>query len=126
MHTAYGSGHATVAGACVTMLKWFFDESAIIKKPMVPDPTDPTKPLIPYVAPPGEAALTVGGELNKLASNISQGRNIAGVHWRTDATEANKLGEAVAIAMLEELGGSFSEPFAGFSMTRFDGTTITV
>lgn len=126
VHTAYGSGHATVAGACVTMLKWFFDESAIIKKPMVPDPTDPTKPLIPYVAPPGEAALTVGGELNKLASNISQGRNIAGVHWRTDATEANKLGEAVAIAMLEELGGSFSEPFAGFSMTRFDGTTITV
>jgi membrane-associated phospholipid phosphatase len=23
LHTAYGSGHATVAGACVTMLKWF-------------------------------------------------------------------------------------------------------
>jgi hypothetical protein len=125
LHTAYGSGHATVAGACVTMLKWFFDESTIIKNPVVPDPADPTK-LIPYVAPSGEAKLTVGGELNKLASNISQARNIAGVHWRTDANEANKLGEAVAIAMLEELGGLFNEPYSGFSVTRFGGTAITV
>jgi hypothetical protein len=124
LHTAYGSGHATVAGACVTMLKWFFDESAPIRNPVVPDPNDPTK-LIPYVAPSGEP-LTVGGELNKLASNISQARNIAGVHWRTDAVEANKLGEAVAIAMLEEFGGLFNEPYGGFSLTRFDGTTITV
>lgn len=123
LHTAYGSGHATVAGACVTMLKWFFDESAVIKNPVVPDPADPTK-LIPYVAPEGEAPLTVGGELNKIASNISQARDHAGVHWRTDAREANLLGEAVAIAMIEELGGLFNEPFAGFCTTRFDGTTI--
>ncbi|MBV9139447.1 MAG: hypothetical protein JO115_00725 [Pseudonocardiales bacterium] len=95
LRTAYGSGHATVAGACVTVLKWFFDESEIIRDPVVPDPADPTK-LVPYVAPRSEAPLTVGGELNKLASNISQARNIAGVHWRTDATEANRLGEAAA------------------------------
>jgi hypothetical protein len=107
------------------MLKWFFDESVLIKNPVVPDPADPTK-LIPYVAPSGEAPLTVGGELNKLASNISQARDIAGVHWRTDANEANKLGEAVTIGMLEELGGLFNEPYGGFSVTRFDGTTITV
>jgi hypothetical protein len=112
LHTAYGSGHATVAGACVTGLKWFFDESEIIRDPVVPDPVDPTK-LVPYVAPRGAAPLTVGGELNKLASNISQARNIAGVHWRTDATEANRLGEEVAIAMLEEFGGLFNEPYGG-------------
>jgi len=41
---------------------------------------DPTK-LIPYVGPP----LTVGGELNKLATNIGQGRNWAGIHFRSDA-----------------------------------------
>ena len=30
MHPAYGAGHATVAGACVTILKAFFDTSAVI------------------------------------------------------------------------------------------------
>lgn len=30
MHPAYGAGHATVAGACVTMLKAFFDTSAVL------------------------------------------------------------------------------------------------
>ncbi|MGH3831228.1 MAG: hypothetical protein ACRDRS_12415 [Pseudonocardiaceae bacterium] len=50
----------------------------------------------------------------------------AGVHWRTDANEANRLGEKVAIAMLEELGELFNEPYGGFSVTRFDGTTIRV
>ncbi len=121
VHTSYGSGHATVAGACVTMLKWFFDESAEIQNPMIPDPAAPDN-LVPYVGP----SLTVGGELNKLASNISQGRNIAGVHWRTDATEANKLGETIAISMLKELSGLYNEPFNGFSVTRFDGTTLSV
>lgn len=114
-----------MAGACVTMLKAFFDGSAIIKNPVVPDPTNPAA-LIPYVAPAGEPPLTVEGELNKLASNISQGRNIAGVHWRTDATEANKLGEKITISMLGDMRGLYNEPFYGFSLTRFDGTTITV
>lgn len=125
VHSAYGSGHATVAGACVTMLKWFFDESMPIKNPVIPDPADPTK-LVPYVAPAGEPPLTVGGELNKIVSNISQGRNLAGVHWRTDATEANLLGEEVAIGMIAELSDLHNEPYSGFSLTRFDGTTITL
>ena len=120
VHTAYGSGHATVAGASVTVLKAFFDESAIIQNPVVPTPDGSA--LVPHTGAP----LTVGGELNKLASNISQGRNIAGVHWRTDATEANKLGEEVAISILHDMQHLSREPFAGFSLTRFDGTTITV
>ena len=70
--------------------------------------------------------MTVGGELNKLASNISQARNIAGVHWRSDATEGNKLGEEVAISMLRELSDLYNEPYNGSSLTKFDGTTITV
>ena len=60
LHTAYGSGHATVAGACVTMLKAFFDGSAIIRNPVVPDPSNPAA-LIPYVPPVGEPPLTVEG-----------------------------------------------------------------
>jgi hypothetical protein len=120
LHTSYGSGHATVAGASVTMLKAFFDESAQIKNPVVPSADGLS--LLPYQGTP----LTIGGELNKIASNVAQGRNIAGVHWRTDASEAMKLGEAVAISILKETKSCFNETFNGFSLTKFDGTTITV
>ena len=125
-HTSYGSGHATVAGACVTMLKALFDDSQLIKNPVVPDPATNWQTLIPYAAPSGEPPLTVGGELNKIVSNVSQGRNIAGVHWRSDATESNLLGEAATISMLYDMKRTFSEPFSGFTFTKFDGTTITV
>ncbi len=119
-HPAYGAGHATVAGACVTILKAYFDESAPIQNPVVPDPTGTT--LLPYVGPP----LTVGGELNKLASNIATGRNIAGVHWRTDGNESVKLGEECAISILRDQKGCYHETFTGFSLTKFDGTVVTV
>jgi hypothetical protein len=125
MHTSYGSGHATVAGAAVAMLKATFDETQLIQNPVVPNPADCGQTLIPYVAPPGEAPLTVGGELNKVVSNISQGRNIAGVHWRSDATESNALGEAATISMLGDARRIFSEPFNGYTFTKYDGTTIT-
>lgn len=120
LHTSYGSGHATVAGGAVTMLKAFFDESAQIKNPVVPSADGLS--LVPYTGTP----LTVGGELNKIASNVATGRNIAGVHWRTDATEALKLGEDVAISILKDSKGCYNEAFNGFSLTKFDGTTITV
>ncbi len=125
-HTSYGSGHATVAGACATMLKALFDDTQLIKNPVVPNPADGGQTLIPYVAPPGEPPMTVGGELNKVVSNVSQGRNMAGVHWRSDASESNLLGEAAAISMLHDMKHTFNEPFSGFSFTKFDGTPITV
>jgi hypothetical protein len=125
-HTSYGSGHATVAGACVTMLKALFDDSQAIKNPVVPNPADNGQTLISYIAPAGEPPLTVGGELNKVVSNVSQGRNMAGVHWRSDATASNLLGEAATISMLYDMKRTFSEPFSGFTFTKFDGTTITV
>ncbi len=121
LHPAYGAGHATVAGACVTILKALFDESHEIPNPVVPDPNDPTQ-LVPYVGEP----LTVGNELNKLANNVAIGRNIAGVHWRTDATASMKLGEDVAIAILRDHKLCFNEDFAGFRFTGFDGTLITI
>src|SRR5947207_5420020 len=72
-HSSYGSGHATVAGACVTALKAFFDETDTVKNPMVVN-ADGTG-LVPYEGP----ALTVGGELNKVATNVGFGRNGAGI-----------------------------------------------
>jgi hypothetical protein len=119
-HPAYGAGHATVAGACVTVLKAFFDESFVIQNP-VEASSDGTE-LLPYTG----SALTVGGELNKLAINVAFGRNIAGVHWRTDGTESLKLGEEVAIRFLRDERDCFNEDFTGYSLTKFDGTTVTV
>lgn len=121
-HPSYASGHGTVAGAAVTMLKWLFDETQPIKNPVVPNPADGGQTLIPYAGP----TLTVGGELNKIVSNVSQGRNIAGVHWRTDALYANLLGEETALSILRDIRHTVTEPFDGSTFTKFDGTTITV
>jgi hypothetical protein len=70
--------------------------------------------------------LRVGDELNKLASNVALGRDFAGVHWRSDATDSLVLGEEVAIRYLTEERLCFNEVFDGFSLTRFDGTRVTV
>jgi len=120
LHPAYGSGHATVAGACATILKAWFDESYVIPNPIQVSPDGLS--LQPYTG----AALTVGGELNKLASNIAVSRNIAGVHWRSDAVEALKLGEAVAISVLRDQRLTYNENFPGFTFTKFDGTRVIV
>jgi hypothetical protein len=119
-HPSYTAGHATVAGACVTILKAMFDERTVIPNPVVPSPDGLS--LVPYTGPD----LTVGGELNKLASNIATGRNLAGVHWRSDARESLKAGEALAISILSDQKACYNERFEGFTFTRFDGTAITV
>jgi hypothetical protein len=123
LHPSYGAGHATVAGACVTILKALFDESYVLPKPVVATP-DGTA-LVPYTGSDA-GQLTVGGELNKLAANIGVGRNIAGVHWRSDYAESLKLGEALAISVLKDQKLTYGETFDGFTFTRFDGTKITV
>lgn len=119
-HTSYPAGHACVAGAGATMLKAFFNESFIIPNPVIAS-TDGLS-LKPYS---GEE-LTVEGELNKFASNISIGRNLAGVHWRSDSSEGLKLGESVAIQLLLDYKNTYNEEFSGFSLTKFDGTTIII
>jgi hypothetical protein len=120
-HPSYGAGHATVAGACVTLLKALFDEEFLIAHPVVPNAAGTH--LLPYNGPP----LAVGGELNKLASNVATGRNIAGVHWRSDARESLLLGERVAVEMLRDTLSLGPEDMGeGVSFTGFDGTTITV
>lgn len=123
LHPAYGAGHATVAGACVTVLKAWFDESYVLPDPVVPTPDG--RALVLYRGPDADR-LTVGNELNKLAANIGVGRNFAGVHWRSDYTESLKLGEAVAISVLRDQKLVYNERYPGFIFTQFDGTPVTV
>ena len=127
-HPSYGAGHATVAGACVTILKAWFNEKYPIKNPVVAN-NDGTK-LIPYEGSDKDK-LTLGGELNKLAANVSIARNAGGVHYRSDYTQSIRLGEAISIGILEEQNICYNErnkngdkPF--FKFTRFDGTPITI
>ncbi|PYX09994.1 MAG: phosphoesterase [Acidobacteria bacterium] len=124
-HPSYGSGHATVAGACVTALKAFFNtDNVVFPGPVVPAADGLATPQ-PYTGADA-AQITLTGELNKLASNIAQARNIAGVHWRSDATQSMLLGEAVAISILRDQKRCYNESFGGFKFTKFDGTEITV
>jgi len=126
-HPAYGAGHATVAGACVTILKaWFKESTKLVDIGLIPtQPTDDGSSLVPYAgADAGD--LTVGGELNKIGANVALGRNTAGVHWRSDGTESLKLGEQVAIGILKDQRACYNETFSGFSLTKFDGTQVKV
>ncbi|MEO1574485.1 MAG: vanadium-dependent haloperoxidase [Pseudomonadota bacterium] len=119
-HPAYPAGHATIAGACVTVLKAFFDESFILPDTVQADATGLS--LVPY----GESALTLGGELDKLANNVALGRDAAGVHYRSDGVYGLDVGEQQAITLLKEYAAASNEPFDGFRLTKFDGTTVTL
>ncbi len=119
-HPSYPAGHATVAGACATMLKAFFNEDFVIPAPLEPNATNDM--LIAYAGTP----LTVGGECNKLASNIALGRDHAGVHYRSDGIEGILLGEKIAIAILEDEAYTRNINFKGYHLTKFDGTKILV
>lgn len=112
-HPSYPAGHAAIAGACVTMLKAFFSEDFVIPRPVVSDPNG--NALVSY-----RGELTLGGELNKLASNIAMARDWAGVHWSSDSSQGIRLGEAVAIGILRDSLGTIPEAFAGFSFTSFE------
>ena len=120
LHPSYPSGHATVSGACSVMLKAFFNEQEILTN-CVKASSDGLS-LIPL----DDVALTVGDEINKLAFNIAMGRDFAGIHYRSDAETGLRLGEDVAIAMLQDLIQTVAEDFTGFQFTRMDGTPVTI
>lgn len=157
MHPAYGAGHATVAGACVTILKAFFDHGAHLNivptdkiqkevlnifemvKPGISKDKIHSSNLAYVSVQNGKkldavavldrdnkiAHLTVEGELNKLASNISIGRDWAGVHYFTDYYESLLMGEQIALGILEEQKILFGENFS-MTVPLFSGDSIRI
>jgi hypothetical protein len=146
-HPSYGAGHATVAGACVTILKAWFDDTQPYAGLLMgaPAPKDPS-PYYPDSPPlqiwnPGTVdgttdrcqpytggdvgAMTVGGELNKLAANVAMGRTMGGVHWRTDNTRSLRLGEQISTIILAQLLPTLPEK-PSLSYTNFDGNLVTI
>ncbi|MBL8810744.1 MAG: vanadium-dependent haloperoxidase [Planctomycetaceae bacterium] len=135
-HPAYGAGHATVAGACVTILKAYFKTFETINGVDCPiafsslversEPFFPKSPITAYktgyfkkkdssetdrcvLEPEIACKLTIEGELNKLAQNVAMGRSMGGVHWRTDNTRSLTLGEAIAAEILAEISVDSNE-----------------
>jgi hypothetical protein len=157
-HPAYGAGHATVAGACVTVLKAWFDEdqkfqdvlnshnasefnrkdpggnlsillpgdrtsSGNLDSYNIPDSIDPSDALYKTWS---LEKLTIGGELNKIASNVAMGRTMGGVHWRTDNTRSLRLGEQVAIEILRKRTTEYAEKGVSFTFRSFDRQLIRI
>ena len=90
---------------------------------MVPTPGGLS--LVPYTGSDA-GQITVNGELNKLAHNVSFGHGILdGVHWRSDTDSSIQLGEAVAISCLQDRALTYAEPFT-VNLTKIDGTIATI
>ena len=140
MHASYGAGHATVAGACVTILKAFFNHELYLNY----EKTSNSKIALVLSDTPDKEAfesspdgsklvnvkskgLTVEGELNKVAANISIGRDWAGVHYYSDYVQSMILGEEIAIGILQEQSLTYL-PDEDLSMTlpKFDGSVVQI
>ncbi len=122
-HPSYPTGHGTAAGACITVIKFFFDGNHVMSNPLVP--TDDGLSLVPYTGPDA-GQITVNGELNKLARNVSFGHGVgSGIHWRTDTDNSMLLGEAVAISFLNDRAKTYNEKFT-VNITRLDGSIATI
>ena len=130
-HPCYPTGHGTVGGACITVLKFFFDGSQKIRPLLTHAGRDVVLPstdglsLDTYTGADRDN-LDIDGELNKLAYNISFGHGIhAGIHFRSSSYWSILLGEQIALSVLRDRARSYNEPFT-ISITKFDGTTATI
>jgi hypothetical protein len=74
--------------------------------------------LVAY--PNSTSGMTINGELNKLGSIVSLGRNFAGVHYRADGEHGMLLGEQYAISYLVDHAKEYSESYDG----KFDGWVL--
>ena len=129
-HPSTVAGHAAVAGACVTVLKAMFkthsDDGTLLDWPIQHVIGNNTGTSLINI----NASTTINDELNKLAYNVARGRDFAGVHYCVDGNQGIKIGETYAISYLRdkclEYSEKFNETFVGWTLTKFDGTTITI
>jgi hypothetical protein len=144
MHPTYGAGHATVAGACTTIVKAFFDTGAVLGWNNG-GPGDCADGKLGFYRTIGQAQhveavdkgqsldirdsdcpLTLEGELNKLAANISIGRNMAGVHYFSDYYDSLRMGEEIALGLLAEQALCYPTDDFVLSVPTFDGDLVRI
>lgn len=130
-HPCYTGGHATVAGACCTAIKFFFNGNQKIRPLLLAAGSDVKQPasdglsLVNYTGADRDT-LDINGELSKVAFNICFGHGVhSGIHFRSSNYWGVLLGEAVALSVLKDRAKSYNEPFT-ISIKKFDGTTATI
>jgi hypothetical protein len=130
-HPCYPTGHGAVGGACVTVLKFFFDGNAHLRPLLINagrevyEANADGMSLNTYTGIDSNS-LDVNGELTKLAFNVTLGHGIhSGIHFRSSSYWSMLLGEQVALAFLQERARSYNEKFS-ITIERFDGTLATI
>jgi hypothetical protein len=141
-HPAYPAGHATIAGAMTTILKAWFNGDSLIEA-YVPDVSNGlyggydsinklsgTKlQVYKQVSSGNPQGLTgyyrLDDELDKMASNCSYTRAMAGVHYRSDCDGGLLLGEKVAIDILKQEVMKYHDDIC-FRFRKRDGSIIKI
>jgi len=130
-HPCYTGGHSTVAGACATAIKFFFDGRQKLRPLLQAQGRDLVQPspdglsLVPYTGADRDQ-IDINGELSKVAFNVCFGHGVhAGIHFRSSNHWGVLLGEEVALSVLRDRAKSYTEPFT-INITKFDGTTATI
>ena len=109
--------HRALPGGKVGFFNEIQENSALCFESTKPDKAGKNK----LMNKPAPCPLTLEGELNKLAANISIGRNMAGVHYYSDYYDSLRMGEEIAIGLLEEQAICYpTDPFV-LSVPTFDG-----
>ncbi len=142
IHPSYPAGHAVIAGACCTLLKIFYDCNhpwsslpgviAGTYGPVVGAvQADSTGNNLIAYTDPDYANMTINGEINKLASNVSLGRDWAGVHYRSDGMAGILLGEEIAVKYMEDMltacvENNLNGTYPTILFTKFDGSIGSV
>ena len=133
VHPTCPSGHATVAGACVTVMKAMFkthdDNHAKLPWPVQAKHSLDGNTLINYTNADA-SSMTIVGELNKLASNSAKGRDFSGVHYRHDGDSGILLGEQYGLRYLVDLAKEYNEStngiFTGWITEKFNGQIVLI
>jgi membrane-associated phospholipid phosphatase len=111
------SGHATYMGACITVLKFFYQTDYQIP---IYEPSSEGNSLIRT-----DQMTTVQEELHKLAFNIGYGRMWAGVNYAMDVISGLKRGQKVALSCLSDFVQRYPEPVT-ITIHQFNGKPITI
>jgi len=131
-HPSYPAGHATSAGAFATILKAIFGSDtkwvdAIANNTIngwkVVEANQDGSSLQEYDGDDVNQ-MTVNSEIDKLASNISQGRMFGSCHYANDNHDSMRIGEQVSIELLRSWlceNNQIPDDFV-LVIRKFDGT----
>jgi hypothetical protein len=117
LHPSNHSEYAAIAGACITVLKFFFNTKCEID---IYAPDSDGKKLVNT-----GMKSTIEDELNKLACNIGISRMWAGVNYHKDIIRGLKLGEKIAINHLQCLLSKYPYDL-NISFNRFNNKVVTL